>query len=202
MDYGNLREEDLEFGLPLQDKDSGEYHPRISNMGKIQRTKITGFDRREPTACATPPSTVPIRMANPARSSSSAGICTSARVASASNRCALPSASPYDRDVRAVAPHGAYSLLPMMATVDSKASAQAWLDVGFGGQAVGVKAGYELSQSGEATKSIVINGIPCVYYCAEDPGDPDRCNAVKWNLFENEVQTSGLPTFFRTCGTA
>jgi len=49
------------------------------------------------------------------------------------------------------------------------------------------------------THSIVINGTPCSYYqLDEHPGDPDRCNAVEWHIFEDAAQKSGLPTFFRT----
>lgn len=43
------REEDIQFGMRIEEgRAEEEFQPRIKNMGKIQRKKITGFDRHEP----------------------------------------------------------------------------------------------------------------------------------------------------------
>ena len=216
MDYPSLTEDELEFGIAINDEDTGEYVPRISNMGKIQRKKITGFDRREPMV-------VYGRRDDTIHGTNSEGDPCSLivfcwylherergrRFRSLRITVSFASSPPkdsgaardsfYDPHVLAVAPHGTYGLLPTITAIEKKTSVEATLEAGFEGVKVGGKIGYELTQAGDHTHIITVNGMPCSYYeRGEQPGDPDRCNAVEWNLFENDARKNGLPTFFRT----
>ncbi|EPS38009.1 hypothetical protein H072_8244 [Dactylellina haptotyla CBS 200.50] len=101
----------------------------------------------------------------------------------------------YDPDVRTVPPAGTYSMMPTDTSVEEKRAFESSLIATFGGVKAALKSVYELTQSKVTTDRITINGRT---YSEYKTGDPDRCNAVEWHLFENNSQKSGIPTFFRT----
>jgi len=138
MDSLNLTEPDIEFGIGIRDEETGEYQPRISNMGKIQRTTITGFDRREPMVVYGRRDTTLHGTDSNGKPCSLIVFCwylherqrgkrfqslritvsfATARVQSGSAAIRVPF---YDPHVRAVAPHGTFSLLPAITAVEKK----------------------------------------------------------------------------------
>ncbi|KAK6219195.1 hypothetical protein LQW54_002444 [Pestalotiopsis sp. IQ-011] len=210
-----MREEDIEFGIPLDEGSAeDEYQPRIKNMGKVQRRRITGYDRREPmvvygvrdltihgtNSAGTPCSLVVFRWYLHQRNSDKRLKSLRISITFATQRV-TSDGNPdgfYHPHVAAVAPNGTFGLMPTVVKNESTVQAEGSLDVGFGGPSAGAKLMYELSQSFESTKQITINGTECYDYGDDEQTDPDRCNAVEWNLFENAIPDSGLPTFFRT----
>ncbi|MBE3047544.1 hypothetical protein IMZ48_34535 [Candidatus Bathyarchaeota archaeon] len=217
MDYPSLTEDELEFGIAIHDEDTGEYVPRISNMRKIQREKITGFDRREPMVVygrrdatihgkntnGVPCSLIVFCWYLHERERGRRFRSLRITASFATSRPKAPGSGDrdpfYDPCVLAVAPHGTYGLMPTTTAVEKKTLGEASIEAGFGGPKVGGKTGFELTQAGDHTHTITVNGMPCSYYeRGEPPGDPDRCNAAEWNLSENDARKNGLPTFFRT----
>lgn len=213
--------EEIEYGMSLdeveyensEDELNNEYEPRLKNKGKIQRVKITGFDQRQPMAVygqrddtihghdakKTPYTLIVFRwhlhQRELGKRFKSLRICivfTSARKDGASRDVW------YDPNVKRVSPNGTYSLMPSMMSSTAKKSIEGSLGAGFAGADASLKLGYELSQTYETEHRITINGSEYSDTRGAEQGDPDRCNAVEWNLFENEASRSGLPTFFRT----
>lgn len=213
-----MEEEEIEYGMILDEVEGegGEYIPRLKNSKKdpVQRTNVTGFDRRLPMVVygkredtihgtnskGTPCSLIVfgwyLHQRELKKRFKSLRIVI---VFSATRKKGNSIDHWYDPHVGTVAPNGTYSLVPTTKTTEAKASVEGNLGGGFGGVSAGAKVGYELTQSVETTDRVIINGTEYPEYEGEeDPGNPDRCNAVEFNLFENDSQQSGLPTFFRT----
>jgi hypothetical protein len=209
-DEMGLQAEDIEFGMALEEGEpDDEYQLRQKNLGKIQHKKLTGFDRREPMvvyglrdatihgtdSAGTPCSLIVFRWYLHQRERGKRFKSLRIRILFATTRKADPW---YHPRVRAVAPDGTYSLQETPVKVESKVTGEGSLDMGFGGPSAGLKAGFELSRAVETADRVIINGSSYSDYRDEEQGDPDRCNAVEWNLFENAAARSGLPAFFRT----
>lgn len=211
-DYPSMDDNEIQYGMVLEEAENEDYQPRLKNKGKIQRTKVTGFDQRLPMVVyglrddtihgtdtkGTPCSLMVFRwylhQREPKKRFKSLRInivfSTTKKNGSAVDHW-------YDPSVRTVAPDGTYSLMHTTNTVEQKVTTGGNISGGFGGPSAGVKVGYELTQSVETTDQIIINGKEYSDY-EGDAGEADRCNAVEFNLFENISQKSGLPTFFRT----
>jgi hypothetical protein len=210
----DLKDEDIEYGMALEEIEyDDEFVPRLKNHGKIQRTKITGFDQREPLVVyglredtihgedsnKMPCTLVVFRWYLHERVRGKKLKSLRISIVFATERKKGKATDPwYDPHVRDVAPDGTFSMLPSTQKVEKKNIGEGSLDVGFGGPSAGLKIGYELTRSLETVDQIRINGTPYSDYKGQEQGDVDRCNAVEWNLFENESLKSGLPTFFRT----
>jgi hypothetical protein len=209
------REEDIEFGMVMEEGGvEDEYQPRIKNLGKIQRTKLTGFDRREPmvvyglrdvtihgtSSTGTPCSLIIFRwyLHQRQRNKRFKSLRISITFATQCKDRAGKIDGYYHPHVATVAPNGTFALMPTVVKNESKISTEASIDADFGGPSIGAKVGYELSRTYETNKQITINGTEYPNYGRHEQEDPDRCNAVEWNLFENDGSSSGLPTFFRT----
>ncbi|KAI4209518.1 MAG: hypothetical protein LQ351_007553 [Letrouitia transgressa] len=206
--------ETFDFGIELVEAVlDDEYQPRLQNKGKIERTNVTGFDRKLPMVVygireATvhdidsqklPCTLIVFRWFIHQRERGKRLRSLRIRVVFATERKdGKASDTFYDPHVRAVAPNGTFSLLQTIQTTEQKATAEGSLEAGFGPASAGLKMGYELTRSVETADRIVINGQAINDYRGQSQGDPDRLNAVEWHLFENESQASGLPTFFRT----
>jgi len=204
---------EIEFGLELEELPDGEYEPKLPNLGKIQRRKITGPDRtdamviygvRDQTihgkdAAGKPCTLIVFHWYVNQRKDGkriknlhiSVVFVTERKSGGAIDHF-------YDPDVRAVAPAGTYSMLPTDTSVEEKKALEGSLDAAFGGAKAALKAVYELNRSKVTTDRITIDGRLYSEYRKGETGDPDRCNAVEWHLFENKSQKSGIPTFFRT----
>ena len=213
--------EQIEYGSSLEeveyenseDELNNEYEPRLKNHGKIQRTKITGFDQRQPMAVygqrddtihgsdadKTPYTLIVFRwhlhQRELGKRFKSLRICI---VFTTTRKDGSSRDVWYDPNVKAVSPNGTYSLMPSTMSSTAKKTVEGSLGAGFAGATADVKLGYELSQTYETAHQITINGSEYSDTRGAEQGDPDLCNAVEWNLFENEASRSGLPTFFRT----
>jgi len=102
----------------------------------------------------------------------------------------------YNPCVIECAPHGAYSLVETTKKVEKKKGWEPAVELGIHGAAT-VKSGfvYDLVETVDRAEHIYVNGIPVLDGMNMDP---DRQNAVEWNLFEAEGQQSGIPRYFRT----
>ncbi|KAG5752044.1 hypothetical protein H9Q70_005331 [Fusarium xylarioides] len=96
-----------------------------------------------------------------------------------------------------MAPKGSFALCKTDFTEERKRDLEASFGAEFGGSA-GLKAVYGLSNSTTIEDKVRITGQPYLDYGTGGERDPDRCNAIEWNLFENTSQRSGLPTYVRT----
>lgn len=209
------------FGVvPREDASStGTYIPRIKNMGKIQRENLTGelkgnlpvivFGRRDLTLHGTTEGGTPATLVifkwylherERGKRFQSLRITFTFRTKRphpAGGKGRVDAF--YDPTVVGVAPRGTYGLLRTTETRGVKTTAEASLTGGFGGIAQGGgKLGYELSRSAETSHHITINGMESNEHEDGEDYNPDHYNTVEWNLFENDSQSSGLPTFFRT----
>lgn len=213
------------------DDDNPEYVPRQRNLGKVQHRKFTGFDQRLPmviygtreetvhgtSADGVPHTLIVFRWALQQRARGRRFQSVRLRAAFQTTRRKGSSGSSavtagngggggidayYDPHVVRVVPSGTYSMLPTTVTQTRTRAVEGGLEAGVELAKATAKVTYELSESVEATRQIVINGSEKNDYdsrtAEEDVGDPDRCNVAEWNLFENEANGSGLPTCFRT----
>ncbi|KAF9767672.1 hypothetical protein IL306_015132 [Fusarium sp. DS 682] len=96
-----------------------------------------------------------------------------------------------------MAPRGSFALDKTTYTEERKKELESSLGAEFGGSA-SLKAVYGLSRSATIGDKIRITGQPYLDLSSEAERDPDKCNAIEWNFFENESQRSGLPTYVRT----
>ncbi|EXK82515.1 hypothetical protein FOQG_13087 [Fusarium oxysporum f. sp. raphani 54005] len=96
-----------------------------------------------------------------------------------------------------MAPKGSFALCKTDFTEERKRDLEASLGAEFGGSA-SLKAIYGLSSSTTIGDKIRITGQSYLDYSTGGERDPDKCNAIEWNFFENESQRSGLPTYVRT----
>ncbi|CAJ0551094.1 Ff.00g110240.m01.CDS01 [Fusarium sp. VM40] len=95
-----------------------------------------------------------------------------------------------------MAPRGSFSLHKTSYTEERKRDLEASLGAEFGGSA-SLKGVYGLSKSTTIGDKIRITGQPYLDLSTGAERDPDKCNAIEWNFFENESQRSGLPTYVR-----
>ncbi|KAJ8127351.1 hypothetical protein O1611_g6284 [Lasiodiplodia mahajangana] len=217
--------EQIEFGMimegtELDEGDDPEYIPRQRNLGKIQHRKFTGYDQRLPmviygfleqvvhgtSAAGVPNSLIIFRWGIQQRSAGkrlqSAKLSAVFQTTRRKNQASGGGIDAYyDPHVVAMAPHGTCSMLATPVAVGNSHSIEGGFEAGMGFAKGTGKVTYELSQSAEGTDQVVINGFERNIYdnaMAEEVGDPDRCNAVEWQLFENKAVRSGLPSFFRT----
>ncbi|KAI1038622.1 hypothetical protein LB505_007598 [Fusarium chuoi] len=106
--------------------------------------------------------------------------------------------SPLDEPaVYDMAPKGSFALCKTEFTEERKRDLEASLGAEFGGSA-SLKGVYGLSTSTAVGDKIRIIGQSYLDYSTGGERDPDKCNAIEWNFFENKSQRSGLPTYVRT----
>lgn len=182
--------EEANFGMILEevqgdDDGDAEYITRQRNLGKIQHRKFTGYDQRLPlviygfreetvhgvSAASVPHSLIVFRW----------GI-------------QLQSAGQRVKSARLCA---GFRTTPV--TVTRGRSVEGGFEAGMEFAKGTAKVTYELSQTAETADQFVMNGFECNQYddrTAGEVGNPDRCNAAEWQLFENTAARSGLPTFF------
>ncbi|CZS79656.1 unnamed protein product [Fusarium graminearum] len=96
-----------------------------------------------------------------------------------------------------IAPKGSFGLCRTNFTEEKKKDLEASLGAQFGGSA-SLKAVYGLSNSTVIGDKITISGQTYLDCNIGAEHDPDACNAVEWNFYENKSQRSGLPTYVRT----
>ncbi|RSL90272.1 hypothetical protein CEP52_014629 [Fusarium oligoseptatum] len=96
------------------------------------------------------------------------------------------------------APWGSYSLFETSRTLETTKSWQPTIKLGQEGVVTAESPlVYGLTETVERKEQIHVDGCPVL------PKDgsyshPDRFSAVRWNLFENKSQESGIPRYFRT----
>lgn len=106
--------------------------------------------------------------------------------------------SKYDLWVKNCAPWGSYSLHQTLKTLEKTKGWRPSIKLGQDGIAnAEIPFVYELKETVERGEQIYVDGCPL------PPKDgmyvhPDRFSAVRWSLFENEGQQSGIPRYFRT----
>ncbi|KAM0295928.1 hypothetical protein ACHAPM_010644 [Fusarium culmorum] len=96
-----------------------------------------------------------------------------------------------------IAPKGSFGLCRTKFTEERKKDLEASLGAQFGASA-SVKAVYGLSNSTVVGDKVRITGQAYLDCNNGAERDPDACNAVEWNFYENKSQRSGLPTYVRT----
>lgn len=99
--------------------------------------------------------------------------------------------------VYGIAPKGSFGLCRSNFTEEKKRDLEGSLGAQFGGSA-SVKAVYGLSTSTVIGDKISINGQAYLDCNIGAERDPDACNGVEWNFYENKSKRSGLPTYVRT----
>ncbi|KAJ2980637.1 hypothetical protein NUW58_g6894 [Xylaria curta] len=107
----------------------------------------------------------------------------------------------YDPIVVSIAPQGTYSMFETPVAQTRDHSIEGGFEAGIDSIQGMAKVIHRKSQSFEKVDCITINGFERNVYnqqTADGLGDPDRCNAVEWQLFENSTVGSGLPTSFCT----
>ncbi|KAE8440735.1 hypothetical protein EG329_006630 [Mollisiaceae sp. DMI_Dod_QoI] len=229
--FDELTEENIEFGVALRTEDPSRdpaqdpFQFRMPNNKAIQRTNITGFDRREPmvvygmrdaTTHGTDSDGMPCTLIvfnwylhSRARGKRFKSVRITINFATTRSRDGTAASSttttnpkarnPYfDPAVRAIAPAGTYSVLRVPVRTDTKTTAEANVAGGYMGVSGGIKVAYELTRTIETTDSIVVNGMPLFDAHGGGGGDPDRLSGVEWHLFEDSTHQTGLPTYFRT----
>ncbi|CAG1990396.1 unnamed protein product [Fusarium graminearum] len=99
--------------------------------------------------------------------------------------------------VYGIVPKGSFGLCRTNVTEERKKDLEVSLGAQFGASA-SVKAVYGLSNSTVIGDKVRITGQAYLDCNNGTERDPDACNAVEWNLYENKSQRSGLPTYVRT----
>jgi hypothetical protein len=195
----------LEMGLIEVDEEEFETH--LSNFSKPQQINLTGPDRIDKEGVvlcgrlvdvvhgedAGKPQTLAIfewyvHANHPGKRFKFAQIGVSFKSSTGDRR--------YDPAVVDCFPWGAYSVSKTTKKLETTRGWHPSVKLGQDGIATAENAFvYDLKETVERDQHIYVNGSPVL---ADGYTDPDRLNAVQWNLFESESQRSGVPRYFRT----